>query len=210
MPASHTRQWWLAGGIHPSQVVAAYQPKGAVDLAASYVNLANPGTYNAAPGVAPTLDSNGWGFNGTSQYISTGFPFARNNSALIVFEMTGSAYNMLCGANSNQAGGYFYIKPAHLTLYRQTYANGGSNAVDGDALSGVIGICGGLCVLNGSVVTTLNPGVVESEAHVFIGAQNSTGVANSFISARISAAVFYNSSIQPSQIAALSAAMAAL
>jgi hypothetical protein len=60
LSASESRKWWLAGGIHPSQVVAAYQPKGAVDLAASYVNLANPGTYDAIPIAAPTLSDNGW------------------------------------------------------------------------------------------------------------------------------------------------------
>ena len=69
MPASHTRQWWLAGGIHPSQVVAAYQPKGAASLAASYVNLANPGTNDAQVGVAPGLDSSGWVFTGTEKLL---------------------------------------------------------------------------------------------------------------------------------------------
>ncbi len=42
--------WWDNNGAI-SGCVAAYQPKGAADLAASYVNLANSGTYNAAPGV---------------------------------------------------------------------------------------------------------------------------------------------------------------
>jgi hypothetical protein len=50
--------WYLAGGA--PLPIAAYQPKGAVDLAASYINLANPGTYNVAPGSAPTLGDSGW------------------------------------------------------------------------------------------------------------------------------------------------------
>lgn len=48
--------WYLAGGA-PTPI-AVYQPKGAASLAASYVNLANPGTYDAAADVpgygAPT------------------------------------------------------------------------------------------------------------------------------------------------------------
>ena len=65
--------WWLAGGISAGNVVAAYQPKGAASLAASYVNLANPGTNNAAPGVAPTwATGTGWTFNGSTQWLNTG------------------------------------------------------------------------------------------------------------------------------------------
>ena len=61
--------WWVVAG---KTCVAAYQPIGAASLAASYTNLANPGTYDAAPGVAPTFDAvNGWAFN-TTQYLETG------------------------------------------------------------------------------------------------------------------------------------------
>jgi hypothetical protein len=50
--------WWYVAG---QTCVAAYQPIGAPSLAASYVILANPGTYDAAPGVAPTFDAaTGW------------------------------------------------------------------------------------------------------------------------------------------------------
>ena len=66
--ASDVAPWYLAGGISAANCLAAYQPKGAASLAASYSNLANPGTYNAAPGVAPTFDaSTGWTFNGSTQ-----------------------------------------------------------------------------------------------------------------------------------------------
>jgi len=44
--ASGVEPWWLSGGIAAANCVAAYQPKGAASLEASYVNLANPGTYN--------------------------------------------------------------------------------------------------------------------------------------------------------------------
>lgn len=51
--------------------MAAYQPIGAASLAASYVNLASAGTYDAAPGTAPTFaTATGWTFNGTTQYLT--------------------------------------------------------------------------------------------------------------------------------------------
>jgi len=65
--------WWLSGGIDAANCVAAYQPKGAASYAASKVNLANPGMYDATEGTAPDWDStNGWKGNGTSQYLYVG------------------------------------------------------------------------------------------------------------------------------------------
>jgi len=74
--------WWDAGGA-PTPI-AVYQMKGAASLAASYVNLINPGTYDAAPGVAPTWDStNGQIYNGTTQYLITGINQAQNMTVII-------------------------------------------------------------------------------------------------------------------------------
>ena len=55
--ASSASTWWDLGGTITS-CVAAYQPKGAADLAASYVNLANPGTYDLAPDGSPSFNTN--------------------------------------------------------------------------------------------------------------------------------------------------------
>ncbi len=70
VPVGVVLPWFRAGGA--PQPLAAYCPLGAASLAASYVNIANPGTYNAAPGVAPTWNaSNGWIGNG-SAFLNTG------------------------------------------------------------------------------------------------------------------------------------------
>lgn len=64
--------WWEVPG---KTCVAAYQPKGATSYAASKVNLANPGTYNAYEGVAPAFDAaTGWTFD-ASQYLLTGITY---------------------------------------------------------------------------------------------------------------------------------------
>ncbi len=65
-------QWWLTFGIDTGDVVVAYQPLGADDIAGSYVNLATPGVNNATPIVAPTFATGtGWTFTGT-QHLTTG------------------------------------------------------------------------------------------------------------------------------------------
>lgn len=62
--------WWDNDGAIAG-CVAAYAPVGAADLASSYVNLVTPGTYDAAPGVAPTWDAaTGWTFNGSTQWLN--------------------------------------------------------------------------------------------------------------------------------------------
>lgn len=76
-------QWWLSGGIAAANCIAAYQAKGAASYAASLVNLANPGTYNATEGTAPDWAAGtGWTFNGTTQFlissvkVGSGYSFA--------------------------------------------------------------------------------------------------------------------------------------
>lgn len=59
--------WYLSGGISAANCIGAYKPKGAASLAASYTNLANPGTYTASfTGVTPLWSAaNGWELDGT-------------------------------------------------------------------------------------------------------------------------------------------------
>ncbi len=82
-------EWWLRGGIPAANCIAAYQPINAASLAASYVNLANPGTNDAAPGVAPGWNkTDGWTFNGLTQYLTTGIIPASGYSMIIRFSQT--------------------------------------------------------------------------------------------------------------------------
>lgn len=77
--AAAAGSWWDLNGTLTS-CVAAYQPKGAADYAASKVNLANPGTYDLSDGVAPNWDTGtGWGFTGTQYLEDTNYsPFIAN------------------------------------------------------------------------------------------------------------------------------------
>lgn len=70
-------EWWLAGGINAADCLAAFAAKGAASQAASYTNLANPGTHDlTVPSAAPTWNAaTGWTFNGSTQYLrTTGVP----------------------------------------------------------------------------------------------------------------------------------------
>jgi hypothetical protein len=207
MPASHTRQWWLAGGIHPSQVVAAYQPKGAASLAASYINLANPGTNDAQVGVAPTLDSSGWVFNGSTQYLIGPVPtthgFAIRYSGVTlqgrrIIGVVDGTFSFECVININ--GTY--------RTYRKS-VDGTARSFAGAGTSGVIIFNNTKSYLNG----VLDSNLYENGAptlQIAIGCRNNFGVFESYIDAKVQAVVFLAAELSVAQIAALSAAMAAL
>jgi hypothetical protein len=72
-PPPVTYPWYACEGLGDELCVAAYKPLGAASIADSYINLANPGTYNCTnPGESPNWNTgNGWICNGDS-YIVTG------------------------------------------------------------------------------------------------------------------------------------------
>ena len=64
--------WYLSGGVSASDCVGAYKAKGAASLAASKVNLANPGTYDLSSTADPTFDTTtGWYFI-SGKHLQTG------------------------------------------------------------------------------------------------------------------------------------------
>ena len=77
--------WWYPAGISTG-CIGAYQAKGAANLAASQVNLANPGTYDLTlGGGGPTLSGNGWVFTG-AEWLDTGISPDGDYSMFIVFD----------------------------------------------------------------------------------------------------------------------------
>jgi hypothetical protein len=209
LSAQEGDKWWLAGGIHPSQVVAAYQPKGAVDLAASYVNLANPGTYDATVGVSPDLDA-GWKFSGASQYL-IGPPATSDGFAIRFSEATYNSCWVLGATKSTHELGFVNRKDTANRLYKNTHNYGGNTIIGGAIDSGVVVINNTACYLN-SISDGTTQGSFAETINIWIGARNNNGVANGFTNGRIQAVCFFASgtTLTAAQIAALSAAMAAL
>ena len=202
--------WWLAGGA--PEPVAVYQPIGAASLAASYVNLANPGTFDAAPGVAPTWASGtGWAFNGTSQFLTTGVTFSGNQTYSVLLRFSNAVFvgnfRRLLGAVQNYE---IMLSPQFLSNFRG-YTHGAQRTPSGTNAAGVMGFAGRQPYFDG--VTDGNPIAetigVDSDP-VFIGGRNNAGVAQTFFQANVQAIAIYSSTLDASQVAAVSAAMAAL
>lgn len=202
--------WWVVAG---KTTVAAYQPKGAASLAASYVNLANPGTYDAAPGSAPTWAAGtGWTFNGSSQWLTTGVVFTNNQSWSLLFRYSGASATgraiMLSrtGTGTTDFGAY-------IDDYTRTYVYNGSYLLVTHAsqTGGVWGIAGNKAYLNGSVVTgTIGAGSGTATVALPIGAMDDDGSRSLWYSGNIQAVAIYSDTLTAGEIATVSAAMAAL
>ena len=202
----------LGGAFTPASIaglVAWYQPKGAASLATSYVNLANPGTYNAAPGTAPTLDANGWVFNGSTQYLKTGvIPNGATWSALIQFvNATGTGdRNPLHAYKSSTDRFGFDLYYTGNTVY---YDNGGAGNNTGTITSGNLAITN-KGYKNGvdEGFTIASPG--GSTLELYIGALNNNGSPAGYFAGTVVSVAIYNVILTSAQVAQLVAYMAAL
>jgi hypothetical protein len=203
--------WYLETGIG-----IAYQPKRAASLAASYVNLAHPGTNNAIPSaVAPTWTANdGWILNGVSQYLNTGVIPSSNWTMIIRF--SDAAPSSLAGMGNSDSG-FTYAISLDDTEGVIGYMSGGILAAgSATPTSGVIGLSGLQGYLDG--VPDGLPVVVapwtELLAPIVIGGQSSVtlGVVeiNATIAVHIQAVAIYNITLTGAQMLAVMTAMAAL
>ena len=196
--------WWLAGGISAANVVAAYQPKGAASLAASYVNLANPGTNNLTAPAAPTWNA------------ATGWTFAaaRLEAALTVQQ----AWTVIVRAQATGnglAGGYGRLWAARAGTYEciprsaapsAYFVNGGAITTANVTTNAVFCIANDTAYVNGVAVGTITLSAL-SAGNLFFGAQHTGGQT---FSGTLQAAMIANSTLTAGQVATLSAAMAAL
>jgi hypothetical protein len=206
--------WWLEGGIDPATAVAVYQPIGAASLAASYVNLANPGVNDAAPGVAPTFDAaTGWGFNGDDQVLTTGVVPTNDQTWTAIARFSGG----------ETAGNNRYLLAMRHTETRQFglasstslggvgYANGGIATVSPALASGVLAVAGAAGYRNGAInATGITTWTGDASNPIVIGARSTGTLTQFFYIGNIQAVAIYNATLTAPQVAAVSAAMAAL
>jgi hypothetical protein len=198
--------WYLKGGIPAANCIVVYQPKWATDLADSYINLANPGTYNAAPGVAPTFNTSyGWLFDGATKYLDTGYAVPDGNSTVLV-QFSDVTTGCLIGifTSGTQRLELFPIVGA-----TSAYSNGGFGALGTAYSSGNIGVAGQTGYKNGVSDGTFDGWVGGAGATLYIGARNNSG-ADVFTDAKIQKVVIYNIILTPVQVLAVSTAMAKL
>lgn len=195
--------WWQVAG---QTCVAAYQPIGAASLAASYVNLANPGTYDAAPGVAPTLAAGGWQFNGFTQYLTTGIVPAAGWSAIVRIS-GGAAVSCIAFGMSEGVGKAFYIAP--YTSVGVNYYNGNGALKTPDATEGIFALAPGAGYRNGSQDVTFSGWTGSVTREIVIGAVRSASIAD-FFPGTIAAIAIYSTALSAADVAALTTRMQAL
>ena len=214
--ASGAVDWWLAGGISAANCIAAYQAKGAASLAASYVNLANPGTYDAAPGVAPTwVSGTGWTFNGSNQYLETGIVPDNDQSWSVFCQFDNGALNLLRSliALDDGSGKQFILR--HYQSDKTVYGNGSFVFVASPIASGNLGISGNQGYKNGisdGLPIAAGAGSIAEDLDLYIAAQrqqHGSGV-DAYFSGDIVSVSIYNIVLSVSQITAVTNAMAAL
>ena len=196
--AAATFDWWTVAG---QTCVAAYKAVGQVDLATSYVNLANPGTYDAAPGTAPGLAAGGWVFNGANQFLGTGITPAATWSILVQFsDVTNGGYLFSVAENAY----HWSIQPSGAGVVGYVYA--GSDQTQAPAMTaGNLGIVGNVGYRNGAADRALSGSPIFSQLLIAYGA-----VGGTFIACTIAAVGIYSTTLSAADVAALSARMAAL
>lgn len=208
--AAAAADWWEVTG---KTCVAAYQPKGAASYAASLVNLAQPGTYDAAEGVAPTWAAGtGWSFDGTDDYLNSNVVAGDNWSIVVrIVTWTWTAACVLIGSSNTGGVQLTAINQNNADERRYRYGSVATvKFVSGVSTApGVRAICGTIGYWDGSEDVT-GLGGVGNLLPIYIGCLNSDGITTSFAQAVVAAVAIYNSALSAAQIAALTTRMAAL
>lgn len=208
--------WYLAGGVSAANCIAAYQPKGAADYAASKVNIAKPGTYDAADGAAypAWAAATGWTFTGTSsQYLDTGLvPILDQTWSAIAIVYTADASNtsvLFTRTGSNLDFGIFL---SNFTTYIPHNSKNISCTVSSlQNANSVLAVSAKRGYQDGSLLTgTIADGTGTATRSIYIGAGNITGTANFFFTGRIAAVAIYSATLTAPQVAAITTAMNAL
>ena len=198
--------WWLSGGISPANCIAAYQAKGAADIATSRINLVNNATYKLGVPILATIpgfsSAAGWICTG-SHGLGTGIGAIDAVSVIIRFSNLVTSTGYICG------GGGMYIQP-YRSASSHRFNRGGFLIPDGAVLSGVMAIAVQKAFKDGTKTGDIGGGTVSNNPiNIGCNAYASGGQANNFITANIQAIALYSIDIE-TYIPALTTAMNAL
>ncbi len=204
--------WYRAGGA--PEPYAAWLPKGAASLAASYLRIAGSGGYaNLDPavvgvGVAPEFDAaTGWLWANT-RYLDTGIiPAASTWTYLVRFSGERNINAALFGIRQTRD---LYCIP--VTGTQRAYRHYTSTAVapTGTVNAGVMGFADRICYLNGAADGTLGAALNAFTISIFLGRANNGLGGTLACAGYMQAFVAWNTTLDGTQMAAVSAAMAAL
>lgn len=203
--------WWEVDG---QTCVAAYQPIGAASLAASYVNLANPGTYDVTVGNA--LDNSdvtaGWVFNGINDYLIMPIAPSDEGSILVRFSNASGANSYLVGVYHSSGKQFGIVPILNTSPPKVQYESEATLAVAPPATGGVLGIAGRKAYRDGTEEAgSIKTGTVAT-GNIYIGARNraDTSGVDGRQACKIQAIAIYSTTLSPADVAALTNRMAAL
>jgi hypothetical protein len=215
--------WYLADAGAAANCMYAYLAKGVASRAASYDNLAAPGngladgTYDLTAGNAPDWNTaTGWAMGTATAlagYLKTGYTPTGNATSMLLrwgtltFSDAGGMWGFRMAAGSR-----IFVRqdaPDKLTVY-----NGGSTSyvsINGAAISNqVLGFSNKTVYINGLPVATIAAGTSLAYLQEYIGEYNYDGNPSSSPNYYLLAVARYDVAKNDAQMAAISAAMAAL
>lgn len=199
-----TGDWYDPFGDIGAHCLAAYTPKGAADLAASYLRTYGAGgNANLDPvvvgvGVAPTWNAtDGWIFNGTTQFLDTGVVPAVGYSMVVMFSNKTGAKTI---AGCYKAGARFEVT-SNITSSNTFYASGGveSTIVAPILSSGVLGIAGYSGFKNGLKETIAVYPAWSDTTTLSVWVANRNGAAN-LTPVKVQAIAIYDSILTDEQM----------
>jgi len=223
--------WWLSGGISSSNVVAAYQAKGASSYLVSKVNRANQEVHSLSDGTQfPDWSIvDGWTFDSTnSEFLVSDINssvIGRGTGTIMVkySDISKYGYNTLIGGGHWEDPYESEIVVYVINLYPGAHKilmachgfdySGGSpyaTYLSDDIFSGVIAMAGTNLYFNGSDILLdcygwMNECNVDT-LDMYIGVENYDGFTG-YSSGKIQAIVLYNTAISSSQVSAVTDAM---
>lgn len=190
-------KWWLAGGQIPeSTSYTIYDPLAAASLSTSYVNLANPGTRDAIPGVAPThAQGTGWQFNGTTQFLDSQMAFLGTHTLVIWQDNWAAVYS--AGNTKIQ------VRPVNAPNTRLTIST--NTDLTGPSTNSILAMRSALgAYRNGKKLANMGTFTAAGTNYsTYIGARNNLGVAANFGSGYVFRYAHFDISLSDAQIEAL-------
>lgn len=205
--------WYLEGDIPKANAIGAYRAIGVVDLTASLINLATPGTNDAIAGTLPTFaTATGWTFNGTSQFLNTSIVPATGWTLMVRFSgsVVGSTATDTIAGLGNATANRFLITNENVAT-GMVYGAGGFSSATPQIAAATMAVAGQQGYRNGTAEGgTISGAAWTTTRTVYIGANNNGGTANNFFAGNIHAVAIYNTALTAAQVAAVTLAMNAL
>lgn len=209
--AGPTIPWYLAGGVSQANCVAAYRAQGASSLAASRVNLANPGTYNLVElsGTMTWDATNGWSQSTSAIVFTTGITGAVAGSWTWIIKFSG-AENGKQPFGSVQAGERMSVTPNYSAASVRYYTVGAETVRTPHLTAGILAMAGMQPYRNGAAdgaEISVTPTTVTDALYLMGSNDGTGGVSANFIDGYVQGFALYNTALSAAQVLAITTAM---